>query len=134
MVYLDLSYCGLEVIPDDVVLALASNKCLQVFRIAGNRLGDAGVFQLSKVFMSATKTSVLNTFGLSCNRLSSDSLLYFANVLTTWPTKLREISICENPLVEYTIVKDSLQKVFNVVIIEPSVDGAMAYADYLSEM
>lgn len=64
LVYLDLSNCGLEgnslhyknmyglwtkvvllkllllVIPDDVVLALSSNKFLQVFVIAGNRLGS----------------------------------------------------------------------------------------------
>ena len=134
LVYLDLSYCGLEVIPDEVVLALSSNKFLQVLMVAGNRLGDAGVMQLSQVFTSAKKTSVLNTLGLSCNRLSSCSLLHLASVLKTWPIKLHEISVCKNPLVKSTIVRESLQEVFNVVIIEPYVDGAVAYADYLSEM
>ena len=70
----------------------------------------------------------------SCNRLSSCSLLHLASVLKTWPTKLHEICICKNPLVKSTIVRESLQEVFNVVIIEPCVDGAVAYADYLSEM
>ena len=73
-------------------------------------------------------------FFYSCNRLSSCSLLHLAKVLTTWPTKLREISICENPRVETTIVRESLEEVFNVVITEPGVNTAAAYADYLSVM
>ncbi|XP_028404448.1 uncharacterized protein LOC114527059 [Dendronephthya gigantea] len=134
LVHLDLSYCSLEVIPDAVVVLLSSNKTLQVLLLAGNRLGDAGVFQLSDVFINGG-TSVLNTLDLSCNKLTTCSLLHFGNVLSTeWPTKLRKISICENPLVNVSTVRECLNKVFDVVIMEPVVDGAMAYADYLSEM
>ncbi|XP_028413512.1 uncharacterized protein LOC114536344 [Dendronephthya gigantea] len=134
LVLLDLSYCSLEVIPDAVVVSLSSNKILQVLLLAGNRLGDAGVFQLSDVFING-RTSKLNTLDLSCNKLTTSSLLHFGNVLSTeWPTKLRKISICENPLVNVSTVRECLNKVFDVVIMEPVVDGAMAYADYLSEM
>ena len=70
----------------------------------------------------------------SCNRLSSSSLLHFANVLSTWPTKLRAISVCENPLVESEIARECLEKVFDVVLVEHFIDSAMVYADYLSEM
>ena len=40
LVYWFLLNFLLLVIPDDVVLALCSNKFLQVFLIAGNRLGS----------------------------------------------------------------------------------------------
>ena len=73
-------------------------------------------------------------FIFSANRLTSSSLLQLSNVLTTWPTKLRQISICKNPLLDFSTVRENLLKVFNVVIVEPFVDSATMYADYLSEM
>ena len=55
-------------------------------------------------------------------------------MLTTWPTKLRAISVCNNPRVESTIARECLEKVFNDVLIEDSIDSTMMYADYISEM
>lgn len=86
------------------------------------------------VFVMRSWLILCYLFLCSCNRLSSSSLLHFANVLTSWPTKLRAISVCENPLVEPTIARECLEKVFNVVSIEDSIESAMVYADYISEM